>query len=171
MARGRRNTAASIWDRVERRGPDECWRWLGSHSTNYYSENYGQDRRPAVSYDGRNWYVYRLIYQWTTGEELGDRFARHSCDNPSCVNPAHVVPGTAKDNSADMMRRGRAIGPRGEKCWKARLTNVKVRAMRAEHAAGASRTELMHRYGVSRTAVALVVRRSTWKHVADEATP
>ena len=32
---------------------------------------------------------------------------RHTCDNPRCCNPAHLILGTDKDNTDDMLTRNR----------------------------------------------------------------
>lgn len=84
-------------------GPDGCHPWTGR--TNPVS-GYGQ-----FSADGRQWGAHRWILgialcrPLVRGEE-----ARHACDNPPCVNVAHLRVGSHADNMADMTARGRGRG-------------------------------------------------------------
>lgn len=41
-------------------------------------------------------------------ERASEIVARHTCDNPRCVNPDHLVPGTRADNNKDRAERGRS---------------------------------------------------------------
>lgn len=78
--------------------PDKCWEWTGCKA----SKNYG-----TIGYQGKYWYTHRLAYEMHYGVEPGEMFVCHACDNPSCVNPAHLWLGTAKENTLDMYRKGR----------------------------------------------------------------
>jgi hypothetical protein len=82
-------------------GPEACWPFRGATS-------YG-----SVTLRLRTWGAHRLAFI-IAGHTLGDtEMVRHKCDNPPCCNPAHLLRGTAVDNSADARERGRTKrGPR-----------------------------------------------------------
>lgn len=113
--------------------------------------------------------AHRLAYELTYGPFSPDLDVCHRCDNPACVRPDHLFLGTAKDNVADMMRKGRqSMGQRhrGERHPFAKLTDEQVRAMRREYAAGGtSHGKLSSKYGVSERAVLNILHRKTWIHV------
>ena len=85
----------------------------------------------------------------------------HSCDNPQCVNPAHLFLGTALDNKTDCVAKGRHIRGTGL-YWKAKLTPSQVIAIRQDkrpsRVVGAE-------YGVSDVNVQMIRRRAIWKHI------
>lgn len=78
--------------------------------------------------------LHRLKYCQAKGIKLEDivgLVVRHTCDNPRCINPRHLVIGTAADNSADMVHRGRSL--KGTRHHKARLDEQKVADIRARY--------------------------------------
>lgn len=89
----------------------------------------------------------------------------HRCDNPPCVNPAHLFLGTDLDNARDRDAKGRRAA--GELHGSAKLTAETVRAIRALHTEGAATMRGMaRRYGINRSTIKQVILRQTWKHIA-----
>ncbi len=78
--------------------PAKCWNWLGCKSP----QGYGK-----TSVAGRAARAHRVSYELHKGPIPEGMMVLHSCDNPSCVNPSHLSVGTAADNAADTVARGR----------------------------------------------------------------
>jgi hypothetical protein len=77
---------------------DDCWIWTGARFTNGYGE---------INIAGRPQPVHRMMYEAKIGPIPKGRIVMHSCDRPLCVNPLHLSAGTYRDNSLDMMSKGR----------------------------------------------------------------
>ena len=89
---------------------------------------------------------------------------RHTCDNPACVNPEHLLLGTMKDNTQDMMTRGRNRykEQKGEQIGNHKLSEEDVRAIRASKK---TQVQLAKEYGVTQANISSILLRKTWKHI------
>ena len=144
---------ARFWSKVDRRGPDECWPWTAAKRDNGYG---------VLSVDGRLTSPHRFALE-LSGVALGTLHALHSCDRRDCCNPAHLRPGTPKENGADKVARGRCN--RGESVPGSRLTAGLVAELREKYAAGASIQSLAEHYGIHYDNARRAAKRLSWKHV------
>lgn len=87
-------------------------------------------------------------------------FVCHTCDNPACILPAHLFIGSAKENSQDMVKKGR--NRRGEKSPSAKLTAMQVLAIRSDFRA--HRT-IAPEYGVTHRCIGEIKTRALWAHI------
>lgn len=112
---------------------------------------------------GRRAQLHRMIYEFFYGEKLGeDVVIRHTCDNPACINPAHLKPGTHADNVSDRVSRGRsAIGKNN---GRAKLTEENVLHIVCNEL-HLSDAELSRKYGVTRRVFYDIRRHNTWRHL------
>lgn len=153
----RKPTEQRFWDQVDRRGPDECWEWLGTRVPHGYG-TFSMGRKARL-------YAHRFSYEIANGPIPPGLEALHTCDHPACCNPAHLYAGTQKDNVQDMLNRNRANPPRGMRSGHTKLTDDNVRAIRQLHGQGASHVTLATQFGISDSAVGAIVNGQSWGHV------
>jgi len=86
-----------FWDSLSK--TPTCWLWNGPKDRDGYG---------LIFHKGKQVRAHRLSYElhWTVIPK--SCIVRHKCDNTSCVNPSHLVLGYTKDNSQDMVDRGRS---------------------------------------------------------------
>lgn len=110
---------------------------------------------------------HRLAYCEANGvslESIDGLIIRHTCDNPRCINPAHLIVGTQQDNINDMVERRR--NSVGEHRPLHKLTAEQVATLRQERKSGATCRALAARYGISPTTVSRIARGVNWQCVA-----
>ncbi len=147
-----------FWAKVREAAPDECWEWQGARDTYGYGcfgIRHGYNIRAHV-----------FSYEIAHGREVPKGIEiLHSCDNPPCINPAHLFEGTQKDNMADSAAKGRKRGhggPPGERCARSKLTERQVVEMRQRYANGEPEAALAAAFAVHQTTVNRVVKYRTW---------
>lgn len=143
-----------FWRKAHVGSKDECWLWKT------------KVKRYPVFHDGtRNIGANRYSLQIRLNRELRkDELACHTCDNPRCVNPYHLFPGSDADNSADMVRKGRK--EKGEDVYGSKLTVEAVIRIRELHILeGVPLKKLAREYGVCQDNLYPVIKGITWRHV------
>lgn len=96
------SAAERFWEKVQRRSSDECWPWRG----HLESRGYGR-----FFLNGRMTGAHRVAYQFVRGPIPPRLMVCHRCDNPACCNPDHLWLGTARENTRDMIAKGRRWRP------------------------------------------------------------
>lgn len=140
-----------FWSKVDKSG--DCWEWTASCGQTGYGQfwlNNTARRAP------------RVAWELTRGEIPSGLHVLHTCDNRSCVNPAHLFLGTNYDNVLDKMSKGRHVAHKGELCGASKLTLEQVRYIRYSSAKARNLAEV---FKVSRQNIHSIRNRNSWNGV------
>lgn len=141
--------------------PDGCWYWTGAPDPNGYGRFYNPFY-PIVSKRQRP--AHRVSYEMHIGKIPRGRLVCHTCDNRLCVNPDHFFIGTHKDNSQDMLKKGRRHDSRGELNPQAKLKTKDVLEIRSLN--GIERADsLAKRFNISECVIYSLWIRAGWQHI------
>lgn len=137
----------------------QCWEWTRICN----QHGYGQLRVA-----GRMVYAHRLAYELGVGPIPEGLHVLHQCDNPRCINPAHLSVGTRSQNMKECSNRGRAKIPkpvkRGEDNGASKLREVDVRSIRRLLQQGNTQQSIADRFGVTQRTISDIKLGKKWGH-------
>lgn len=151
--------------------PSGCVEWQGK--TN--GQGYGR-----FCFGRRVELAHRAAWRLFCGPIPPGKCLLHSCDNPKCVNTAHLSLGDRGDNARDMASKGRQwvqknpegrpvcpdeLKARGEKHGNSKLSDADVLSIRRRASKGELGKALAVEFGCSKSLVSQVIRGSIWAHV------
>lgn len=139
-------------------GVDDCWEWGGSRNANGYGQFFDGARVVGA---------HRWSYEHFVGPIPDGLGALHKCDNPPCVNPAHLFLGNHVANVLDSVLKDRRARPHGRENGRAKLAEEEVVAIRSLYTGRYGNvTHLSRIFGVGRTQIVRVARGEQWQSVA-----
>ena len=151
-----------FWAKVDTSaGASACWPWKAFRLRNGYG---------TIGVGGRaggKEMAHRAAWILTNGPIPAGMFVCHTCDNPPCVNPAHLFLGTPADNMRDMRTKGRQRfpGAPGVRNAKAKLDELGVIRIFELKLAGRTQKQIAELLCVSQPSVSGVLRGATWSHL------
>ncbi|QDG61200.1 HNH endonuclease [Pseudarthrobacter sp. NIBRBAC000502771] len=148
------HTDATLDERLRHHGwtvtESGCWEWKASRNGNNYGQLATGGTRPMLA--------TRAAYTAWIGDLPEGAVVCHACDNPPCINPAHLFAGTHQDNADDMARKRRSAN--GERSGVHKLPDANVDEIRGLYSSGAYlQRELAEAFGVTQSAVSMIVNR------------
>jgi hypothetical protein len=135
-----------FWKQVDKIS-NGCWEWTGGQHPFGYGRFCGK-------------LTHRISYELHNGNLNKDQCVLHQCDNPKCVNPAHLKSGNRSDNARERTERNRQA--MGSDVPNSKLTEQQVLEIRSS---SKSAKELASLYGVGESNIFAIRARVNWRHI------
>lgn len=132
-----------------------CWWWTAAVDQDGYGKFQTGTHR-----NQRHWRAPRVSLALVGIDIESDQIALHTCDQPSCVNPAHLRLGSPKENARDCLARGRRPRVSTNKLHEIQVVQIFQLA-----ALNISQPEIGARVGVHRKTVNNILNGKTWSHI------
>jgi len=126
-----------------------CWEWTASTLPSGYGRFKFHDEL----------YAHRFSFYIFKGDLCEGMEICHTCDNPKCVNPAHLWQGSKTENMQDAATKGRTNT--------VKLTPDDVRRIRSMRNLKYSIADIAKHFGITTTIVYDIINRRTWDYIAD----
>ena len=151
----KQNTIQDFWNKVDIKGPDDCWIWKG------LAYRYGR-----FHFNSKEWSSHRFSWALANNHNLDlfictEQFVCHTCDTKLCCNPKHLYLGDIKTNTIDA--HSRELFCKGIKNNKAKLTEQDILDIRNNYQIGV--TKIAEKYNITRKQVYNIIQRKNWKHI------
>ncbi len=135
----------------------DCWIFTGPKDRDGYGV-FGHGR-------GKQIRANRAAFEIAHGNIPPGMLVCHKCDRPSCINPAHLFLGTHKDNTRDMLAKGRGQDRFGENGPRAKLSTESVREIISKRALGLELKQIAALYGISFQHVSAIFHKRVWRNL------
>ena len=141
---------------------DTCWIWKGGKD----KDGYGVIMTGSLEGKIKRIRSHRYSWEYFFGTIPNGMLVCHKCDNPACVNPDHLFLGTFKDNTQDMIQKGRkgynnlggCRNPRGK------LSSQQVVSIRELFSTGRyTKRQLGRMFNIGDRQIGYIVRFESWK--------
>ncbi len=150
------NTPEDFWKKVDIKGEDDCWEWLGGRN-----HHYGLFQMNMKVYR-----THRLSYEFTYGSIPEGLYVLHSCNNPPCCNPKHLRLGTHIDNMKQMDKDGRrrCLILFGDESRHHKLTEKHVGEIKEKYSTGYyTQQQLAGEYNITQSNISHIITGKLWK--------
>lgn len=109
--------------------------------------------------------THRWAWQQANGPVPQGMQVLHRCDNPSCINPAHLWLGTHADNMADKRAKGRSHNVptgRAHRRPTAKISESQAKEIKHMLEQGIRQAKIAAFFGVSRNLISEIYLKKTW---------
>ncbi len=135
--------------------PSGCWEWQGT----VLDRGYGQIRINYKRYPAHriSMHIYRNF------DLSSDLFICHRCDNPPCVNPDHLFPGTHAENCKDSVAKGRWVNNQGSRHGMAKIDEDDVLLIRTLRELNWPNRSIGEVFEITQSCVSAITLNRSWR--------